>query len=750
MSSELALVTDLAVILIAAGVFTIISKALKQPLILGYIIAGFIVGPHIGFFPTVTSVESVHQWSEIGIIFLLFALGLEFSFKKLLKVGTSALIVAGCIFIGMFVLGFSIGQAIGWSAMESVFLGGLLPMSSTTIIIKAYDDLGYKNRPYAPLVFGTLVVEDLLAILVMVLLSAIAISNKFSGSEMLFNLGKLGFFLILWFLVGIYLIPTILKKAKKWITDEILLIVSIGLCFGMVALANFAGFSSALGAFVMGSILAETVEAERIGKIVHSIKDLFGAIFFVSVGMMVDPAVIGQNWALILVLALVAVGGILVFSTTGAVLAGKGLNNAVHTGFSMAQLGEFAFIIAGLGCSLGVMREFIYPVIIAVSVLTTFTTPYMMKLGDPAARFLERKLPARFLAKINPRSEGPEVASAAEDSEWKKLLKIYFLRITLYGVILLAIILASQMYLEPLVGRIFPSWSDNVRGIVTVCATVVAMAPFLYGLSVNSGSMKKHTSALLAQKSTNRWPLLSLVILRILIGVAFVVALIGWRFTLSYWVILLILVAGGVAFFFARVHLSRWNIMEERFFTNLNQKEADFRQARPVTATVQDKLAGYDVHIEDIEVSSDSSFIGRRLRELPFRSESGVNILKIVRGSNSILIPSGEEVLYPADKVIAVGTSEQLECFRKIMAESLVSSQPSGSGDFTVEPVELGEESFLTGRILKETDMRSKGCMVISVLRQEALLTNPGPDFRFEPGDIVWLAGETSACEWFR
>jgi CPA2 family monovalent cation:H+ antiporter-2 len=295
MTEELHLVSDLALILISAGIFTIISKALKQPLILGYIVAGFLVGPHLGLFPSVTDTHSVEQWSEIGIIFLLFSLGLEFSFKKLIKVGSSALIMAVTKCIGMFIVGIILGSVLHWTLMESVFLGGLLSMSSTTIIIKAYDDMKLKNKPYASLVFGSLVFEDLIAILLLVLLSTLAVSNKFAGGEMIGSLLKLGFFMVLWFVVGIFMIPTLLKKAQKYINDEILLIVSIGLCFGMVALAEYVGFSSALGAFVMGSILAETLEGEHIMHLTDSIKDLFGAIFFVSVGMMVDPQVIAEH-----------------------------------------------------------------------------------------------------------------------------------------------------------------------------------------------------------------------------------------------------------------------------------------------------------------------------------------------------------------------------------------------------------------------------------------------------------------------
>ncbi|MBQ7458441.1 MAG: cation:proton antiporter, partial [Bacteroidales bacterium] len=363
MDESLNLVRDLALIFISAGIITLIFRALKQPLILGYIVAGFLVGPHFGLFPGLTNPENVEQWSEIGIIFLLFALGREFSFKKLLKVGSSALITAGTIFAGMFVTGMAIGGAMGWSHMERIFLGGMLSMSSTTIIIKAFDDLGLKGKPFTNIVFGTLVVEDLLAVVLMVLLSTMAVSKQFAGGEMVMALLKLLFFLVLWFVVGMYLIPTLFKKGRRVMNEEMLVILSVGLCFGMVALATAAGFSSALGAFVMGSLLAETLEGERISHSIKSIKDLFGAIFFVSVGMMVDPAIIAQYWKPILILIAAVVIGIPLFATSGVLMAGQGLHSAVRSGFSMAQIGEFAFIIASLGKSLGVMADYIYPVV---------------------------------------------------------------------------------------------------------------------------------------------------------------------------------------------------------------------------------------------------------------------------------------------------------------------------------------------------------------------------------------------------
>ena len=723
-------------------------------MILGYIIAGFLVGPHMGLFPTVSSTADVKEWSDIGIIFLLFALGLEFSFKKLLKVGSSALITAMTQCVGMFILGFLVGEALGWSNMESIFLGGMLSISSTTIIIKAYDDLGMKERPFAPLVFGALVFEDLIAVVLMVLLSTMAVSNKFAGGEMLMGLGKLVFFLILWFLVGIYLIPTLLKKAHKYLNDEILLLVSLGLCFAMVTLASLAGFSEALGAFVMGSIMAETLESEQIMELTKGIKDLFGAIFFVSVGMMVDPNVIAEHWGTILVLTITVMVGILFFSTSGAIVAGQGLDNAVHAGFSLAQLGEFSFIIAGLGVSLGVMRDFIYPVVITVSVITTFTTPYMIKAGTPAYQYLLRKLPSQFVQKINSFSSQERVNSAAAQNEWKRLLKELGLRVLLYGVILIAIDLGSHVFLDKFLNSRLDGLTPIVRNIISVVITLVVMSPFLVGIAISGNAINRSSIKLIKVKQANIWPVISLALLRILLAMGFVVSVIASHFNLAFWTILLILAAGVAFFFIGRRSISKFTIVEDRFMANLNEKEQRQRRMTPVTSSVSDKMSRYNVKTDMITISADSLYAGQKLKDLPFRHKSGVNIVKIIRGSRSIMIPTGDEMIFPTDKLLAVGTKEQLTEFRKDMAENVyvpdqTESDTLAPRQFDLESITLKADSWLTGKTLSETDMRSYGCMVISVVSDGQVTTNPKPDYRFKEGDVVWLAGEKSACEWW-
>lgn len=748
MSEELSLVTQLAIILIAAGIFTVISKALKQPLILGYIIAGFIVGPGLGIFPQFSE-ASVHEWSELGIIFLLFSLGLEFSFKKLIQVGSAALITAGTKCIGMFVVGIAAGAALHWSTMESIFLGGLLSMSSTTIIIKAYDEMGLKKKPYASLIFGSLVVEDLIAVLLLVLLSTMAVSNKFAGTEMLMAIVKLVFYIVLWFVLGIFLIPTLLKKARKHMTDEILLLSGIGLCFLMVVLANLAGFSSALGAFVMGSLLSSTLEGERIEKLTTSIKDLFGAIFFVSVGMLVDPAIIAQYWPVIIVITLVAMCGILIFSTTGVLLSGKGLDAGVHAGFSLAQLGEFAFIIAGEGVALGVMRSFIYPVIIAVSVVTTFTTPYMIKAADPVSVWLRKHLPIKLLSRIDPPQEQAVASSQAAKSEWTKLIRLYISRVGVYSVVLVGVVLASRSLLPGLSDEFLSNLPDWLTGLLETLVTLAVMSPMLLGLAVNGEDLKSCAVNLLRKEDSYKWPIFALILLRIFLATGFVLSVVMSHFVLKGWTVLLVFIGLAVLILLARGSAHRFTMLEDRFMQNLNEKEEEERLRAPVTSTLRKKMAGYDVMIQSLVVSPDFDMAGKELREMPFRHSSGVNIVKIVRGTHQFPIPSGDFVVMPGDKLLAVGTKEQLAAFSEAMKQHIVKGDDS-TEDFVVDCVTLNADTPLTGQTLRSANMRASGCMVISVIRGDRDTTNPKPDFKFEEGDKVWIAGLASAVEWYK
>ena len=745
MSAELSLVTELAIILIAASVFTVLFKALKQPLILGYIIAGFIVGPHLGLCPQF-SPESVHQWSELGIIFLLFGLGLEFNFKKLLNVGSTAIVAALTICVGMFVVGFLTGSALQWSPMERIFLGGMLGMSSTTIIIKAYDDLGIKNKPYATLVFGLLVVEDLLAVLMMVLFSTLAVSKQFSGIDMLGSLAKLVVFLVLCFLVGIYVIPSVLKRAGKYISDEILLLISIGLCFLMVVLANKAGFSSALGAFLMGSILSSTIEGERIEHLSTSIKNLFGAIFFVSVGMMVDPSVIAAHWPVILVITVVAMLGILFFSTSGVLIAGKSLDTALHVGFSLPQLGEFSFIIAGLGVSLGVVSDFIYPVIISVSVITTFTTPYMIKAADPVSSWLYRVLPSKVLRRLNRRSEQAEAAGEPQNAVWKSFLKKYIVRVLMYCILLLVLGVALKEYLPKLSAILLPDVHGWLEQLIEIGVSLALMSPFLYGLAVGGSELRRLGAKLYHQSARTKYAVMVADVLRIFLAVEFALGAILTFAQMPGWSVPLIMLSLVLIFLVGRGSSKKYTKLEDRFMRNLNAKEAKARADAPVAHTIDSKLGKLDIHTAYVIVSPEFKYAGEPLRKMPFRTVSGVNIAKIQRGGKSIIIPSSDERVYPGDKLVAVGTDEQLEQFIKTVKDNCELPQVPDE-EFIVEPIKLKQDSPLTGILLKDTELRPSGCLVVGVERDGTVFSNPHKDFRFAEGDIVWVAGVRSALE---
>lgn len=747
MSSELTLVTQLAIILISAGLFTVIFKALKQPLILGYIVAGFIVGPHLGLVQQF-SPESVHQWSELGIIFLLFGLGLEFNFKKLLNVGSAAIIAALTICIGMFVTGYTLGTVMEWTKMECIFLGGMLSMSSTTIIIKAYDDLGLKNERYATLVFGLLVVEDLLAVLMMVLFSTIAVSNKFSGTDMLLSLGKLVLFLVVSFLIGIFALPTLLKKANKYLSDEILLLISVGLCFIMVVLANSVGFSSALGAFLIGSILSSTTEGEHIEHITVSLKNLFGAIFFVSVGMMVDPVVIFQNWQVILAITIVAMAGILIFSTTGVLFAGRGLDTAIHVGFSLPQLGEFSFIIAGMGCSLGVLRDFIYPAIIAVSVITTFTTPYMIKAANPVSRWFHKKMPQRFIDRQSLKSELSDLTNMAEKNDWAVFIKKYLRRVALYSMLIIVLIIGLNKAMPLLNARIFSDPESLTCKIVDVIVTLAVISPLLYGLAVNGDDLKSLAQILVRKDPRSKIPVLASIILRVFMAVEFAVFAIMPYLKLSGWQLVLMFAGLFLVFFIARRMSHHFTGLEDMFIANLHAKEEYDKSKAPVTTAIKARMENYNVFIENCIVSSDFLYAGKTLREMPFRHTSGVNIIKIQRGTKSILIPKGEETILPGDLLLAVGTRQHLDNFTAQMKEY---SQPGTDeeSDFDVRTITLYEKSELTGMSLGDTNMRRSGCMVISVLRNGLIETNPDKNFTFQDGDILWMAGLKESLDWY-
>lgn len=724
------LIIDLALILAAAGVTTLLFKKIKQPLVLGYILAGLLVGPHIKFIPTVTDNESIHIWAEIGVIFLLFSLGLEFSFKKLVKVGGSSSITAVVEVVSMLLIGFVAGLAMGWSTMDSIFLGGILSVSSTTIIIRAFEELNVKHKKFAGLVFGVLIVEDLVAILLLVLLSTLAVSQQFAGVEMLTSILKLCFFLVLWFIAGIFLIPTFLKKTRKLMNDETMLIVAIALCLLMVLIAVKVGFSAALGAFIMGSILAETTQAEHIEHLTKSVKDLFAAIFFVSVGMLIDPRILIDYAVPVLIITLATILGKFLSSGLGALISGQPLKTAVQTGMSLAQIGEFSFIIATLGVSLKVTSDFLYPIAVAVSAITTFTTPYLIKASEPFYLFLERTLPKKWVAALQRYSSS--TAGITTLSDWKILLRAYITNTVIHSVILVALVFLGSRYLQPFITEHIINGDRGI--IISLILTLILMAPFIWALSIKRMQRTAYSHLWLNKKYT-RGPLIALEVLRIGLGTFFVAFLIFQFYdTFVATLIAIAIIIAGI-FVFSRKLQSFYDRLENRFLGNLNARQA--QHAQP-------EILPWDTHLTELIVSPDSVLVGQTLVDLAVREKYGINIALIERGKRMIPTPSRDERLYPHDKVLIIGSDDQLATVKPLFEGQ---GDPHEEHDFpknemTLQKVVINSQSPIYQQTIRDSGIREKSQgLVVGIERKGIRILNPDSNLVFENEDIVWIVG---------
>lgn len=734
------LIADLALILISASIITLLFKWLKQPLVLGYIVAGLLAGPYVHIFPTVGDIANVNIWAEIGVVFLLFALGLEFSFKKLINVGSTAFITATTEVISMLLIGYMVGYLLGWGTMNSIFLGGMLSMSSTTIIIKAFDDLGLRSQRFTGIVFGTLVVEDLIAILMMVLLSTMAVSKDFVGEELLVSVLKVVFFLILWFLIGIFILPAFLKKAKKLMNNETLLIVSLGLCLGMVVLATYTGFSAALGAFIMGSILAETIEAEHIEHIIQPVKDLFGAIFFVSVGMLVNPAVLVEYAWPVIIITLVTIIGKAIFSSLGVLLSGESLNISIKSGFSLAQIGEFAFIIAGLGVSLKVLDPFISPIIVAVSVITTFTTPYFIRLANPFAEWLYKVLPPKVQEMLARYASGKKTVN--HDSDWKKLLKNIVGRVIIYSVLLTAIWLLSVKTLYPAVSELFTPVTIWVN-LAMCLVTLLLMTPFLWALISNKYNSSAIFLKLWEDENYNHGRLVALVLFRVSVAIFFISAVVISYFHLNIGIGVVIAVAVVALILILREDLTQYSRLETHFLTNLNLREEVAKKHHPLKTSFNSEFNNKDIELTSVLVSPYSRYIGKSLGELSFRQKFGVNVVAIVRGDLKIYIPKSSERIYPQDKLAVVGTDRQLQKFRdEIESPQGVPGTEEMYQEMNLHSFTVNEAFHFLDKSIVQSRLGEKYDSIVVAIERNGALVPLDKDVTFLLGDLVWFVGE--------
>ena len=738
------LVKDLALILMVAGIVTIIFKKLKQPLVLGYIVAGFLVSPHMPYTMSVIDETDIKTWADIGVIFTLFSLGLDFSFKKIVKMGASPIIATIVIVFSMMMLGISIGHGFGWSKMDCIFLGGMLAMSSTTIIYKAFDDMGLRQQKFAGMVMSVLILEDILAIVMMVMLSAIAGGNNPDGEQMIGSVIKIAFFLVLWFIVGIFAIPLFLRSVRKLINNETLLIVALGLCCGMAVLSTKVGFSSAFGAFVMGSILAETIEAEKIIKLVEPVKNLFGAIFFVSVGMLVAPKILIEYAIPILALVGSILIGQAIFGTFGFMLGGESLKSAMRCGFSMAQIGEFSFIIASLGLSLGVISNYLYPVVVAVSVITTFLTPYMIRLATPTYQVMEKHLPKRLINILN--HFAMSHPSTTQQSKWKSLLRQMLINTVAYSILTAAVIALMFTFVLPFTRSLFPGWKLHwYANAITGILTLVLITPFLRAIIVK----KNHSNEwkrLWVESSINRIPLLFTIVVRFVIALAFIFYICNYltRFTDALMIII------GIAVVSLMI-ASRWTKkrsikMERLFIHNLRSRDIMAQVNGEKKPLYEGHLLDRDIHISDFDVPEDSSWGGKTLKELHLRERFGVDMSSIMRGSQRLNIPNGDTVIFPGDKLQVIGNDDQLQKFATALSTDLIPEDLEiEKREMKLRQLIISGKSEFCGKSLLESGIRDKyNCMVVGLEEGQENLTKIAPTRTFEKGDILWIVGEES------
>lgn len=745
MSELPTLINDLALILIVAGVVTLVFKKLRQPLVLGYVMAGFLVSPHMPYTMSVMDNVDIKTWADIGVMFLLFSLGLDFSFKKILKKGVAPMVAACTIIFFMTTLGAVVGHSFGWKRMDCIFLGGMLAMSSTTIIYKALDDMGLRQQKFASMVMSVLILEDILAIVMMVMLSALASGNNPDGGQMLESVLKIGFFLVLWFVVGIFLVPMFLRSMRKLINSETLLIVALGLCCLMSVLSTKVGFSSAFGAFVMGSILAETIEAERIIKLVEPVKNLFGAIFFVSVGMLVDPKVIIDYALPIATLVLTILAGQAVFGTLGFMLAGQSLKSAMRCGFSMAQIGEFSFIIASLGLSLGVIGQFLYPVVVAVSVITTFLTPYMIKLSVPCYNMLERRLPKPWIRAMN--NVALSHPAQRGHNNWKSLIS-QLVRITVvYSILSAATIALMFTFFLPFIRSVMPGmhwWANGICGL----ATVLLISPFLRAMVMKKNHSEEF-KALWSESRLNRLPLIVTILVRVAVASLFVFYVCNFLTRFTNALMISIAVAVVLLMILSR-RLKRSSIMMERMFIlNLRSRDIEDQvmgRKRPLYAG---HLLDRNIHIGEFSLPEDTQWGGCKLKELKLRNKYGVMVSSILRGHHRINIPNGDDELFPGDRIQAIGNDEQLAAFGHAVEDEVFDIDVDiEKREMKLRQMVIDGKSTFVGKTLGESGIRDKyNCMVVGLEEGKENLSPIEPSRPFAKGDIIWIVGEEEALQ---
>ena len=748
-----ALISDLTAILVLAAITTLLCKKINLPSVLGYILAGFLVGPVVEFIPTIHDMANIEVWSDIGVIFLMFGLGLEFSLHKMAEVGVPGFLSAGIQALGMGIVGFFLGILLGWGTMNSVFLGVMLAMSSTMITMKSIEDMGFKKEKFSDLAMGTLVIEDIIAIFAMVILSTIAVSQSISGLALAERLGILLLYLALWLILGIYLVPTLMKKLVGLMNDEVLLIFSLALCFLMALLAEEIGLSTELGAFLAGSLLAGTVHAERVEHLITPCKNLFGAVFFVSVGFMVQPAMILKYIAPILLLAVVAIVGKLFFLTLGGLAAGQELDVSVSSAAAQTQVGEFSFIIAGLGQSLSVTGAFLYPIIVAVSVVTTFTTPFLLKLAGPLTRLLERILPDKWLAAIAKYSAARQADKSGENKDLTFFLKYYFQTLALYGVLAVGVILLGVRSLLPFLLRL--DWGGR-RAELVACGMMYLALLFL--LPAMLRIKKRYFTALWLESTSNRLLLSILMIFRA--GVVILLAVLPAF--LIFQVNPLWLASGAIPLMWIVTRSDRltghYLEVEARFLANFNERKLAEQFGQGDQAEVHHWLTE---QLYVVTLACPEKYVGEgmTLWDHGWGSADHINIIKIIRGKEHINIPEGDVKTRGGDLLVAMGSRRDLEnfCFKQTVdgvrpqkgsrlqtLKEYIENQEGipQTRQLLCCGVSLGKDLPQQGRSIRDSGIKEEWSAFLIGLERDLLpIPNPDRSMTLRAGDLLWVMG---------
>lgn len=729
------LIYDLAIILGVAGIMSLIFNKIRQPVVLGYLLAGFIVGPYTPPVQMIMDIPSIQTWAEIGVIFLMFTLGLEFSFRKLLSVGVTAGVAAGFEVLFFLFVGYGIGRWLGWTQMDSIFLGAMLSISSTTIIIKALDELKLKSHRFASLIFGILIVEDLFAILLLVGLTTIASTQSFSFVA-LFTTG-LNLLLVVggWFLTGYFILPRLMQYLGKKGNDELITLISIGLCLFLAVIATRLGYSPALGAFIMGSILAETKIIHRIETLMAPLKDLFGAIFFVSIGMLIDPKIIWEHKETIAILSLVTVFGKIFSTGLGSLVSGQSFKNSMQVGFGLAQIGEFSFIIAGLGVALKATSEKLYPIGVAVSLITTFTTPYFIKYSGPIAESMEKKLPRRLREAINNYVNWCEHKRSG-NSKHKELFLLIFKWLA-NGVIVTLIFNLSFKSILSFIEEKIPNvhvWAV----FIAWTATFIISSPFIWAMVFTS---RKNYLRIRKEKNI---PKAILVLSFPILTAIWISVLTAKYFELRY--ILLITGAFVVIIYFVlyRRLESYYRWFERTFLETFERKES-----KDPNKEILSDLAPWDSHLVNIEVHPNAHLVNKTLMQADLRRRFGINIVAIQRGMQTIIAPKPFENIFPKDTLIVLGTDEQIDQAKPEIEIPLnISTLFPSNANYRLRHLKLTHSSPFVSLTIRESGIREKyHAMVVGIERDHTRIINPDTDLRMNLGDIVWVVGEISMIE---